>query len=336
MADLEIKIGRKHGEPWRGINERIVDPAQGPSEAVGGQNWRVNRGVLETRPGITHAFDITRPTNYYATLGATGYIRFPSGDHMQGVNQMERWTWLIAFRTPASFAAKGWLLHRGVTISATQYEQGISIDSTGKVTVELVDSSGSDKSFNSGSNLLSTSTEYVMLVGRYDTEGYLLWGTLTASPSSTLAQGYTAVLGETDHPTSDAGSDHPVAVGAEYDLGTTTPSNYMGNGFEIHELTLLQYFVNHVELGWTSFADPLDPRCALHCRFEDASGALTDLSGNAADSEAQTGVTYQQTTNSFVEESAVICGIIELTKSSGEERIVVVGDGSISASDYHV
>jgi hypothetical protein len=255
---------------------------------------------------------------------------------MQVMNQMERWTWVISFRTPASFGATSWLLHRGVTISATQYDQGVYIDSSGVVYVVLCDSAGGNKSFTSGANTLSASTEYVLQVSRYDTNGYLYWGTPTSSAAVTSAMGTTAVLGENDHPTSDDGSDHPLAVGAHYTLATTTPAGYLGNGGQLHEITLLQYYVNHVDFGWTSYADPLDPRCALHCRFEDASGTLTDLSAHAGDSEAQTGVTYQQTTNSFIEESAVVQGITEFTKASNEERIVVVSDGSISATDYHV
>ena len=94
--------------------------------------------------------------------------------------------------------------------------------------------------------------------------------------------------------------------------------------------------MNHVDFGWTSFADPLDPRCALHCRFEDASGAFTDLSAHAGDSESQQGFTYQQTTNSFVEESSIVQCVCEFTKASNEERIVTVIDGSIAAADYHV
>ena len=339
MADnpLEIRIGRKHGLPWAGLNERVVDGAQQPNEAVAGYNWRVNRGVLETRPGITHAFEGSRPTNYYAVGDATAKCRFPSGDHMAVVNQMPRWTWVISFRTPASFAATGWLLHRGVTISATQYEQGISIDSSGIVSVALVDSAGGDKTFTSGVNALGPSTEYVLQVSRYDANAYLFWGTKSDSADASSSYGTTALLGETDHPLPDSGSAHPVVIGSKYTLGTTTHSDYMaGTTFQIHEVTLLQYFVDHVDFGWTSFADPLDPRCALHCRFEDASGAFTDLSGHAGNSEAHTGWTYQQTTNSFIEESAVVCGVAEFTKASDEERIVTVIDGSIAAANYHV
>ena len=139
---MKLGIGRRAGKPFLGLNERIVDGAQSPNEAAAGFNFRVARGVLEQRPGITHAFEGTRPTNYYAVADATAKCRFPSGDHMAVVNQMPRWTWVISFRTPSSFAAKGWLLHRGVTISATQYEQGVYINSSGQVTCALVDSAG--------------------------------------------------------------------------------------------------------------------------------------------------------------------------------------------------
>ena len=87
---------------------------------------------------------------------------------------------------------------------------------------------------------------------------------------------------------------------------------------------------------WTSFADPLDKRCALHCRFESASGAFIDLSSHAANSEAHTGWTYQQTTNSFVEESSLVQCVCEHTKASEEERIVTVIDGAIAVADYNV
>jgi len=343
MPYSTVRIGRKSGKPWMGLNERIQDGAQGPNEASAGFNFRVNKGVLETRPGITHATEIaSRPTAYYALFGAAGRVGFPSADQYDVVNGRVRWTWILSFRTPSSMPTKGWLLHRGVTISGTQYEQGVSVDSSGIVTVALVDSAGGDKSFTSGANALSVSTEYVLQVTRYDTEAYLHWGTLAASGDPSEAYGTTDALGELDHAwKADDAAAHPLYFGCEYDLGTTTPSNYMGNTFQMHEATLLQYMmVNNgsvvLDHGWTSFADPLDPRCALHCRFEDASSHFTDLSSHGNDSNAENDITYQQTTNAFIEESALVQGVIEFTNSNDEERVIVLANGAMSVGAFHV
>jgi len=343
MAYKTIRIGRHSGLPWMGLNERIEDGAQMPNEASAGQNFRVNKGVLETRPGITHATEVSaRPTSYYVTLGATGQIRYDSADQYDVINGRVRWLWVLSVRTPASFSGTHWIIHRGVTIGGTQYEQGVYVDSNGKVYVKLVDSAGGDKTFNSGANTLSVDTNYVITVGRFDTDAYLNWGTETSSPTVGV-MGTTSDLGELDHAWSSGSGAHTLNIGHEYDLGTTTPSNYWKG--EIHEVTLLQYYVNHApdpstgwycEFGWTSFADPLDPRCALHCRYNAASGALIDLSTHGNDSSVNTGVTYQQTTNAFVEESAVVQSIDEFTNSNDQERIVTVIDGTIVVGNINV
>jgi len=311
MAYKTIRIGRHSGLPWMGLNERIEDGAQMPNEASAGQNFRVNKGVLETRPGITHATEVSaRPTSYYVTLGATGQIRYDSADQYDVINGRVRWLWVLSVRTPASFSGTHWIIHRGVTIGGTQYEQGVYVDSNGKVYVKLVDSAGGDKTFNSGANTLSVDTNYVITVGRFDTDAYLNWGTETSSPTVGV-MGTTSDLGELDHAWSSGSGAHTLNIGHEYDLGTTTPSNYWKG--EIHEVTLLQYYVNHApdpstgwycEFGWTSFADPLDPRCALHCylpgtkvsgRF--VSGSKSFYSGPAREIVTRGGRRLRLTTN---------------------------------------
>lgn len=334
-----IRIGTRSGRPYKGLNERIVDGAQAPNEAVGGYNFRVGRGALETRPGITHAFEITaRPTSYYALLAADGRVTFPyTGAYDEVMNGRPRWSWIISFRTPAAFSGTHWLLHQGVTIGSTQYDQGVYMNSGGRVYVALVDSAGGSETFNTAGNVLSAATNYVLQVTRYDGDAYVYWGTATSSADPDTAMGTTAALGETDSAhDSDDGDEHPIVFGAHYDLDTTTYSNYLGNGAQLHEVTLLQYFVNHCDFGWTSFADPLDPRCALHCRFEDASSHFTDLSANGNDSDAENGITYQQTTNAFVEESAVVQGVCEFTRSDDSERVVIIADGSMSVGNVNV
>ena len=179
---IELKIGRKHGAPWLGLNERMEDSAQAPQEAATGFNFRVSQGVMEQRPGITHATEVSaRPTSKYVAFGATGAVRHPSADYYDVMNGKVRWTWILSIRTPSSFTGTHWIVHRGVTISGTQYEQGVYVDSTGKVVVSITDSAGGDKSFNSGGNLLSADTNYVVQITRYDTDGYIHWGSETSS-----------------------------------------------------------------------------------------------------------------------------------------------------------
>jgi len=326
---LEVKVGRKYGAPWLGLNERIEDSAQAPQEAAAGYNFRVGRGVLETRPGITHATDTTRPTSYYATWAANGSVRFPYIDAYEAMNQCERWTWIISFRTPASFPAKGWLFSQACTVGGTAYYQGVYVDSSGKVYVSLIDSAEGDETFDSGANVLSVSTNYVLQVSRYDANAYLYWGKEATSADAESALGTTDTLGETDHPVSSA--EHEFVLGAKWNGAAYSEQLAMS----CSEVTILHYFVNHVNFGWTSFADPHDPRCALHCRCEDASGTFTDLSGHGNDSDDENNITYQQTANAFVEESSIVQMVTEFAKEDAS-RLVTVIDGSILVGSFHV
>lgn len=331
--ELVLRLGKRHGAPWLGLNERIEDSVLGPQEASSGYDWRVNRGVIETRPGNTLSTSVTRPTAYYAVLSATGAWKHPAIDAYQVVNQRERWTWILSLKTPSTFPAEGWLLHRRVTIGTVDHDQGLRVNASGRLEVVLVDSAGGDKSFNSGSNVLAPATNYVIQVSRYDTEGFIYFSTETQSPDVESAMGYTAVLGETDHPDDDA-ADNDLNFSSEHD-GATTYSNYL-TACEWHQVTLLNYFVDHVEFGWVGYADPLDLRCALHLTFADASGHLTDHSANANDSDDESGITYRETSNAFVEPVSIVQQVAEFTDASDNERIVTTINGTIAAAEYHV
>ena len=330
--ELVLRIGKRHGQPWLGLNERLEDSVLGPQEAASGYDWRVNRGVIETRPGITLSAEVARSTAYYALLSSTGAVKFPDHDSYQCVNQRPRWTWVISFRTPASLA-EGWILFRRVTIGTVGYDQGLKINASGRLEAVLVDSAGGSKSFNTGSNVLAAATNYVVQVSRYDTNAYIYFASEATSADINTAMGTSAVVGETDHPEDD-GSGNDLVFAAEHD-GSSTYSNYLTAG-QIHQVTLLNYFVNHAEFGWVSFADPRDPRVALSCVFEDASSHFTDDSANGNDSDGETGITYQETTNAFVERSAIVQMVEEFTDANDNERIVTVIHGSIAAAEYHV
>jgi len=331
--DAVLRIGKGHGKPWMGLNERVEDRVLGPQEASAGYDWRVNKGVIETRPGNTLSSSVTRPTAYYATVSATGAWKHPAIDAYQVVNQRKRWTWILSIKTPSSFPNDGWLLFRRVTIGTTDFDQGLRITSSGAVEAVLVDSAGGDQSFDTGSNVLTAATNYVIQVSRYDTEGFIYFAKATESAAIGSAMGYTSALGEQDYPEED-GSGNDLVFSAEHD-GASTYSNY-ATACEWHQVTLLNYFVDHVEFGWSGYADPLDLRCAIHLTFANASGHFTDHSRNGNNSDDETGVTYQQTSNAFVEPVSIVQQVAEFTDGNDDERIVTTINGSIAVAEYHV
>lgn len=326
-----IQVGRRHGAPFLGLNEKIADAAQAPQEASGGYNWRVNEGVFESRPGAMLAASIARPTSYAVEFDAANdHVRFAHLDAYVFLNERVRWTIVYSFTTPASFPSKGYLFSQRVTISAAEYTQGVYINGSGKVFVELVDSTGSDKTFDSGASVLSTSTNYVIQVSRYDTNGYLYWGEEATSAVITTAKGTTTALGKFDHPASTA--DHDFVLGADWNASVY--SNRLAH--HATNFVALNLFVDHIEHGWSTYGDPTDPRVALCLRFAEASGEIKDQTPRANHSTAENLSAYRNTSNAFVEDTIPICAVAEFTKSSEEERIMLVAGGSIRASSYIV
>jgi hypothetical protein len=327
MPFAEIKVGREHGSPFQGINEKVSDHAQAPAEAAAGQNWRVNNGVLETRPGYTRAYDFTRPTNYYVTLDGTNGIRFPAIASYKGLFETPRWSIVFSIRTPNPMSA-GWIMSKRVTIGGTDFTCGLKTNGSGQVTAAICDSARADKSFTSGATVLAAGTNYILQWVRYDTNSWLYFGEPDSTP---VLVGTSTVLGLDDAPT-DTG-DHDIVIGNDW----TGAAWSLPLDIEAHEISIFRKVLNHQKFGYTSLADPRDSAVILHCRFEDASGNLTDLSSHENDATTVTGVaSYQDTSHSFMEETSRVDGIFEFTQSDGTERIVTIHNGTIQAADYHV
>lgn len=327
MPARVIAIGSRSEFPFKGINEKTEDIAQDPGWASGGFNFIAEDGVLKHRPGTTWSTDVARPASKYIVMDGSDGMKIP---WIAPYDLLVRWTLVIAFRTPASFSANHTLFSKHVTIGSTEYPYPtVYVNSAGRVYVGLTSAAGVDKTFNTGANVLAADTNYVLQVTRYDHEAFVWWGTPTTSPA---IKGSTDALGKLDYPVNEAEAGD-IALGAKY-----TGAAYSDPGaFELHQVLLLTKVVNHQDFGFTQYAAPRDPDCALSMIFDDASGHITDLSANENNSDDETGIdTYGATTHAFVSRVRPVNLIQEFTNISRQQRVLLVAGGSVYAANYHI
>jgi len=319
-------VGRNLGQPFMGIHQRIKDEALQDNQAADGNSFRIDNGVLQSGPGKEWATHTDIGTEKYALLDGVSGIYF---DHTDAYDLRVRWTVIVSFRTPSALPSKGYIFSKQVEIDGTLYDYpGVYVNSVGRVYVSVVDSVGGDKSFSTSEYRLQPDTDYVLQLTRYDTNAYLWIGTDTVSPAMVAS---TALLGKLDYPESE--SDQPLCIGGVYD-GAAWSSAF---AIEAHEFTMLDSVILHTDFGYTSYADPLDDRCIINTRFDDASGHFTDHSTHGNNSANEDGVdTYALTTNAFVNDIAPVTMIAELSPAGGTQRVVTVTNGTINSGMFFV